>query len=62
MNVPVSQASHSLNTLPFDPELTPGARNAVGVCLRIQPSEKVTDIILLPFEVPLKLWQNPISL
>jgi aminopeptidase len=44
MNVPVSQASHSLNTLPFDPELTPGARNAVGVCLRIQPSEKVTVI------------------
>jgi len=44
MNVPVSQASHSLNTLPFDPELTPGARNAVGVCLRIRPSERVTVI------------------
>ena len=28
----------------FDPELTPGARNAVNVCLRIQPSEKVTVI------------------
>ncbi len=28
----------------FDPELTPGARNAVQVCLRIQPSEKVTVI------------------
>src|SRR3989442_10296639 len=34
----------ALNNLPFDPELTPGARNAVGVCLRIQPSEKVTLI------------------
>jgi len=44
MNVPLSQASHSLNTLPFDPELTPGARNAVGVCLRIRPSERVTVI------------------
>jgi len=28
----------------FDPELSPGARNAVQVCLRIQPSEKVTII------------------
>jgi len=29
---------------PFDPELTPGARNAVEVCLRIQQGEKVTVI------------------
>ena len=28
----------------FDPELTPGARNAVGVCLRVLASEKVTVI------------------
>lgn len=28
----------------IDPELQPGARNAVRVCLRIQPSEKVTVI------------------
>lgn len=28
----------------FDPELTPGARNAVRVCLDVQPSEKVTLI------------------
>jgi len=34
----------SLKELTFDPELTPGARNAVRVCLRIQPSEKVTVI------------------
>jgi len=27
---------------PLDPELAPGARNAVRVCLAIQPSEKVT--------------------
>ena len=26
---------------PFDPEYTPGAFNAVNVCLRIQPSEQV---------------------
>ena len=28
----------------FDPELSPGARNAVRSCLRIQPDEKVTII------------------
>jgi len=33
-----------LSALPFDPELTLGARNAVSVCLRVQPSEKVTVI------------------
>src|SRR5438270_6145774 len=33
-----------LNLPSFDPELTPGARNAVRVCLRIQPTEKVTII------------------
>jgi aminopeptidase len=33
-----------LSTTPFDPEYTPGARNAVEVCLRIQPEEKVTVI------------------
>ena len=33
-----------INTIPFDPELTPGARNAVNVCLRVQPTEKVTVI------------------
>lgn len=30
--------------IPFDPELSPGARNAVRVCLRTQPGEKVTLI------------------
>jgi aminopeptidase len=44
MNVPVSEANRKLNTIPFDPELTPGARNAVNVCLRVQPGEKVTVI------------------
>ena len=44
MNLPASQANRELTTLPFDPELTPGARNAVNVCLRIQPEEKVTVI------------------
>ena len=39
----ISQANHSLN-IPFDSELTPGARNAVNVCLRVQPTEKVTVI------------------
>jgi aminopeptidase len=44
MSLPVSQANQQLSTLPFDSELTPGARNAVNVCLRIQPGEKVTVI------------------
>src|SRR5580700_3550680 len=44
MNLPASQANRELSTLSFDPELTPGARNAVNVCLRVQPSEKVTVI------------------
>ena len=33
-----------LSGVPFDPEYTPGARNAVNVCLRVQPTEKVTVI------------------
>lgn len=40
----VIAAAESLRNMPFDPELTPGARNAVRVCLRIQPNEKVTII------------------
>ena len=38
------QSNRQLNQLAFDPELTPGARNAVRVCLRVLPSEKVTVI------------------
>jgi leucyl aminopeptidase (aminopeptidase T) len=44
MSLPVSEANRKVNTIAFDPELTPGARNAVKVCLRVQPSEKVTVI------------------
>ena len=44
MSVPVSEANRKLSTISFDPELTPGARNAVRVCLRVQPDEKVTVI------------------
>src|SRR5215475_1344556 len=40
----VDQAKRQLNSLNFDSELSPGARNAVNVCLRVQPSEKVTVI------------------
>jgi aminopeptidase len=39
-----AQSNRQLNRIPFDPQLTPGARNAVRVCLRVQPSEKVTVI------------------
>jgi aminopeptidase len=38
------QSNRQLNQMAFDPELTPGARNAVRVCLRAQASEKVTVI------------------
>ena len=41
MNEPMRQ---SLETMAFDRELTPGARNAIHVCLRVQRSEKVTVI------------------
>jgi aminopeptidase len=44
MSVPVSTANRKFYTIPFDPELTPGARNAVNVCLRVQSGEKVTVI------------------
>src|SRR5437868_2630496 len=44
MNLTGAQTNQQLSTLTFDPELTPGARNAVTVCLRIQPNEKVTVI------------------
>ncbi len=33
-----------LRTRPFDPELRPGAHNAIFVCLKVQPWEKVTLI------------------
>ena len=33
-----------LNQIPFDSEFTPGARNAVNVCLRLQSAEKVCVI------------------
>jgi aminopeptidase len=39
-----AHSKRQLNQLAFDPELTPGARNAVRVCLRVQPTEKVTVI------------------
>jgi len=38
------QSERQLNNLPFDPQLSPGARNAVRVCLRVEPTEKVTVI------------------
>ncbi len=34
----------NLAALAFDPELSPGARNAIHTCLRVQPHERVTLI------------------
>jgi len=44
MNTSVRPDHVQLNKLPFDPEFTSGAGNAVKVCLRIQPSERVCVI------------------
>src|SRR5262244_2365181 len=44
MTVPASETKRQLKTIPIDPELVPGAHNAVHVCLRVKPSEKVTVI------------------
>jgi aminopeptidase len=38
------RSQRQLNQMAFDPQLTPGARNAVRVCLRVEASEKVTVI------------------
>ena len=34
----------NFSALPFDPELSPGARNAIETCLRVEPTERVTLI------------------
>jgi aminopeptidase len=44
MSISVRSNPRQLNKIPFDPEFTPGARNGVNVCLRIQPSEQVCVI------------------
>ncbi|MCW5964641.1 MAG: aminopeptidase [Bryobacterales bacterium] len=36
--------NEQLATFAFDPELSPGARNAIETCLRVQPEEKTTII------------------
>jgi len=52
MSIPVEQVKHPSEaksgrgrlSIPFDSEYTPGAHNAVNVCLRVQPSEQVCVI------------------
>ncbi len=44
MNNSAGFKQRQLNQISFDPEFAQGARNAVKVCLRIQPSEKVCVI------------------
>ncbi len=44
-NTHTEEKSHrQLNAMAFDPQLSQGARNAVRVCLRVLPTEKVTVI------------------
>ncbi|MBV8207164.1 MAG: aminopeptidase, partial [Acidobacteria bacterium] len=38
------ESAIDLSRLSFDPEYTPGARNAVHTCLGIRPAERVTLI------------------
>lgn len=44
MSTSVRSNPKQLNQISFDPEFTPGARNAVNVCLRIQQDERVCVI------------------
>jgi len=44
MNIQIRHTSRQLTAIPFDPELTPGARNAVTVCLRVAANEKICVI------------------
>ena len=44
MSTSVRSTHTKLSKSPFDPEFTPGAHNAVNVCLRIQPQERVCVI------------------
>ncbi len=40
----MTETREQLRATPFDPALSPGARNAIVCCLRVQPQEKVTLI------------------
>ena len=44
MSTPATPHQTHLKNIAFDPEYLPGAHNAVHVCLRIQPTEKVCVI------------------
>jgi aminopeptidase len=44
MSTSVRSTHTKLSKIPFDPEFTPGAHNAVNVCLRIQPQERICVI------------------
>ena len=44
MSISVRSNPRQLNKIPFDAEFTPGAHNAVNICLRIQPHEQVCVI------------------
>src|SRR5215469_5426003 len=44
MSASVGSNQTHLRTIPFDAEFSPGARNAVNVCLRVRPNEQVCVI------------------
>lgn len=51
--------SSVLDTTPYDPELVPGARNAIGTCLDVQPSERLTLITdEATLDIAASLWEQ----
>ena len=36
---------HQIEDMPFDPELSPGAANAIHTCLNLQPEERITLVL-----------------
>lgn len=52
----------SLNGAPYDPELAPGARNAVETCLGVTPGERVTLIVdRATSEIGASMWDATVA-
>jgi aminopeptidase len=45
VNIVSNQAGFPLDRVPYDPELDPGARNAIETCLAVQPGERLTLLV-----------------
>lgn len=57
MATPYDRYPGTVAHIPFDPELAPGARNAVETCLAVQPGERLTLIVdRATSEIGASLW------